>query len=201
MPIYGRGQVYSTKGHLPYHMPLELELIGKYAGICGGPVLDIACCGGRVTQYLAKNGYTVVGLDASYPALELAVRERASLPPEVRHRMHFVQGDMFRFHFREQFPLIVIAYYSFWFNIDRSDKKQAEKDAYQCLERVSENLLPGGIFLIDRPFRYYQNERAWWEEAGRTFGFKFDYTVYCGKDPCPREEMCVYKMAVCQKYH
>ncbi|MSP16658.1 MAG: class I SAM-dependent methyltransferase [Myxococcales bacterium] len=107
-----------------------------------GPVLELGCGSGRVLLPLAKDGHTVIGLDASRAMLRRARERQSALGRASRSRVHLVQGDMRTFAFRARFPLVLCPFNAFQHLYTRVD-------ALACLERVREQLAPGGVFAFD----------------------------------------------------
>jgi SAM-dependent methyltransferase len=57
-----------------------LELLPRLAPLGGGPVLDLGCGQGRHLRLLTEQGLVTVGLDLSWPLLELARRDAPGQP-------------------------------------------------------------------------------------------------------------------------
>ena len=43
----------------------DLDMYQNFAELCGGAILELACGSGRVLLALARDGYTVTGVDSS----------------------------------------------------------------------------------------------------------------------------------------
>lgn len=71
----------------------DLDFWVRLAKESRGPVLELGCGSGRVTQQIARAGVTVVGLDNSEPMLSLA-RARLARQPELAARTTLIYGDM-----------------------------------------------------------------------------------------------------------
>jgi SAM-dependent methyltransferase len=71
----------------------DLEFWVGLARESQGPVLELGCGTGRVTQQIARAGVPVVGLDNSDSMLSLA-RARLNRQPELALRARLVYGDM-----------------------------------------------------------------------------------------------------------
>lgn len=69
----------------------------------GGPVLELGCGSGRVTQQIARAGINMVGLDNSESMLALA-RAKLNRKPELAARATLVHGDMANFDLTTQPP-------------------------------------------------------------------------------------------------
>jgi 2-polyprenyl-3-methyl-5-hydroxy-6-metoxy-1,4-benzoquinol methylase len=62
-------------------------LIARFRSPRGSIALDIGCCAGRHSRYLASQGFDVIGIDLAGSGIEEAKRVK---PPGVR----FIQHDM-----------------------------------------------------------------------------------------------------------
>ncbi len=120
----------------------DLAFYLEAADRAGGPVLELACGTGRVSIPLAEAGHEVWALDLSASMLTELARKAASLSPEVRNRLHVVQGSMSSFQIPQQFPLIIIPFRSFQALTD-------DRDTSGCLESVRRHLSAGGVFILD----------------------------------------------------
>ncbi|NQX11067.1 class I SAM-dependent methyltransferase [Microbacteriaceae bacterium VKM Ac-2855] len=75
-----------------------------------GPILELACGGGRITIPLLSLGRAVVGVDLSSTMVEILRTRVADLPPTRIHPgTRFVVGDMTDFALPERFGAIVLA--------------------------------------------------------------------------------------------
>ena len=98
----------------------------------GAPVLDLGCGAGEpLTAHLAAQGFTVSGLDASAPMLELA---RARVP-----QARFIEGDMRDLALDTTFAAI-LAWDSF-FHLTPEDQRA-------LIPRLAAHLAPGGRLLF-----------------------------------------------------
>ncbi len=108
----------------------------------GGPVLELGCGTGRVTAPLAEAGMTIVGLDRSRAMLDVAERRRRSLPPDVQHRLRFVEADMQDFRLGRRFGLVFAAFRVFMALPDPTSQQAA-------LATIRRHVRPGGLLAID----------------------------------------------------
>jgi len=116
----------------------QVEKILRLTGVGGGTVLDLCCGPGRHAVALAKRGFAVTAVDRTAFLLDQA-RARAAhanLPVE------FVLEDMRRFSRPATFDLIINFFTSFGYFVDQADD-------LRVLERVRENLKPGGVFVLE----------------------------------------------------
>jgi len=107
-------------------------------------ILDLACGQGRHAVPFARLGFRVVGLDRSTYLLAQA-QERAA---EVEAEVHWVQGDMRRLPWGEQFDACVSLFTAFGYFAEEAQNQQV-------LEEVCRVLKAGGQFLLDVPNRDY----------------------------------------------
>jgi SAM-dependent methyltransferase len=156
MPIYDRDRARFCGGYLnAMDNPAEINYFLSWARKSGEPILALACGAGRIMIKLAKAGFKVYGLDASRPMLEIGQETIKKLDPSIRERLHFIQGNMHNFAFRTKFPLIIIPYDSFWFNLN-------EEEAEACIRCIVDHLTQNGVFVIDTPL--YKDFETWWQQ-------------------------------------
>ncbi len=107
----------------------------------GGPVLELGAGTGRVTAFLAKAGFDVVGVELSVAMLALAEARRRRLGP-VGRRMRFVRGDMSELRLRGRFGTVLAPFRSFnhLYTLDRQ---------LATLSGIRRRLAPKGIVAID----------------------------------------------------
>ncbi len=101
-------------------------------------VLDLACGTGGPTLELAGRGYRVIGIDASSDMLRIARRKAAQLGLDAE----FVEGDMRRLWFEEEFDAATCFFTSINYNL-------SDDDVLATLRGVYRSLRPGGVFLAD----------------------------------------------------
>src|SRR5216683_1095411 len=53
----------------------DLDMYRNFAELCGGKILELACGSGRLLLPLAREGYTLTGVDTSAGMLEIARQE------------------------------------------------------------------------------------------------------------------------------
>ena len=129
----------------------------------GGPVLEIACGGGKLLEPIAAAGHEVTGLDLSEAMLDRARRRIDALPPDVAARITIEQGDMADFDFGRTFAAVILADNSF-------RELETREELTTCLRCLRHHLEPGGIFLLTearfRPELYADGRRRWpWTEG------------------------------------
>ncbi|MBL1217199.1 MAG: class I SAM-dependent methyltransferase [Planctomycetes bacterium] len=106
-------------------------------------ILDLGCGTGRVAFPLAQAGCRVTGLDSSPFMLEQARAKAASLIPEVRDRVEFLETDWHEYSLAAPADGAVCPFTSFQRNILIADQDQW----LQCVRR---NLNPKhGLLILD----------------------------------------------------
>ncbi|MEK6574197.1 MAG: class I SAM-dependent methyltransferase, partial [Chloroflexota bacterium] len=107
----------------------------------GGPVLELGCGSGRVTQQIARAGITIVGLDNSEPMLALA-RAKLNRKSELAARATLVCGDMTNFNLDQQFSLIIVPFNTFMHLLTMADQ-------LAMLNCSRKHLITGGSLVLD----------------------------------------------------
>jgi SAM-dependent methyltransferase len=114
----------------------DLDMYRNFAELCGGKILELACGSGRLLLPLAREGYTLTGVDTS-----------------AASRCQLVQQDMCSLQLQEKFRLAMIALGSFGHIIARPKQQQA-------LAAIRQHLSKGATFILD-----ISNEDARYMEA------------------------------------
>ncbi|HLB47309.1 MAG TPA: class I SAM-dependent methyltransferase [Anaerolineales bacterium] len=136
----------------------------------GGPVLELGCGSGRVTQQIARAGITIVGLDNSEPMLALA-RAKLNRKSEVAARATLVCGDMTNFNLAptpnsnsHHFPLIIVPFNTFMHLLTVTDQ-------LAMLTCSRKHLITGGKLVLDltNPASAYADPPAETLTLERTF--------------------------------
>jgi SAM-dependent methyltransferase len=122
------------------HFDEDLSLYMNFAGLCGGPLLELACGSGRLLVPLAREGYELTGVDSSASMLNLAgvALEQAGVAAKCK----LVQENMYCLHLGQQFRLAFIALGSFGHVYTRKEQRQT-------LATVHNHLVPRGRFILD----------------------------------------------------
>ncbi|HEY6409686.1 MAG TPA: class I SAM-dependent methyltransferase [Ktedonobacteraceae bacterium] len=118
----------------------DLDLYRNFAELRNGPLLELACGSGRLLIPLAREGYTITGVDTSEKMLTLA-RERLQ-EASLSSRVTLVQQDMSTLELSQKFSLAFVALGSFAHLITRKAQQQA-------LAAIRKQLTTGGTFIID----------------------------------------------------
>lgn len=129
----------------------DLDMYRNFAELCGGKILELACGSGRLLLPLAREGYTLTGVDTSAGMLEIA---RLALEKEgLTARCQLVQQDMCSLQLQEKFRMAMIALGSFGHIITRLQQQRA-------LASIRQHLSIGATFILD-----ISNEDARYMEA------------------------------------
>ena len=119
-------------------IPFYLKLAREHRS----PLLELACATGRLTIPLAREGFSITGLDISAAMLQIAAEKLAHEPPEVRQRVSLVQADMTSFHLNEQANLAFVPVASF-FHLHTREAQLS------CLSCIHNHLAPRGLAVVD----------------------------------------------------
>jgi SAM-dependent methyltransferase len=101
-------------------------------------ILELCCGTGRLTLPIAKDGYSICGVDYTSSMLEQA-KVKAS---EAGIEINFIEADIRTLDLQEKFDLIFIPFNS----IHHLYKNE---DLVRALEGVKNHLKKGGLFLLD----------------------------------------------------
>lgn len=144
--------------HTPYQKWLEwVEAFWQQKGRPQS-ILDLGCGTGNIAIPLAKQGYTVLGLDLSAEMLAIAYEKMQ----QERVHVTWLEQDMREFSIQ---PVDCVVSFC-----DSSSYLLEEADVRQTYHQVYENLAPGGWFLFDvhSPYKindvYGENTFTWVED-------------------------------------
>lgn len=104
----------------------------------GVSVLDLCCGPGRHSLELARNGFSIIGVDRTQTYLETA-RKQAEIEGL---KVEFIQEDMRSFCKPNAFDVVINLFTSFGYFEDIKDDKQVITNVYRSLKNK-------GVFLID----------------------------------------------------
>lgn len=113
----------------------DVKIWKKLAAKYDGPILDICCGSGRITQELAKMGFEITALDNSPEMLEILQNKKL---PNVQTKL----ADMRDFNLDHKFKFAIISYSSF-------QQLLSQEDQIKCLETIKQYLTEGGVLGID----------------------------------------------------
>ena len=129
----------------------DLELYRSFAELCTGPLLELACGSGRLLIPLAREGYTLTGVDTSEKMLSLAHEHLEQ--EQLTSRVTLVKQDIRELHLSQKFALAFVALGSLAHFTSRKAQQQA-------LAAVRRHLNKGGTFILDignTDARYMEN--------------------------------------------
>jgi ubiquinone/menaquinone biosynthesis C-methylase UbiE len=117
----------------------------RLASTAEGPVLELGCGTGRITQPLARAGVHVIGIDRSTPMLARAARRVRRLPiPNRKSRIpSLIRGDIRQLPFADATFTMVIAPYGILQSLTRP------RDLSATLASVARVIEGRGTFGID----------------------------------------------------
>ena len=148
----------------PEHLRLEVDFIEESLGVeKQAVVLDLACGRGEHALELAARGYSVLGLDLSTVALNVAHAGAARMPP-LRDitKPSFMKADMRELDFEENFDGAYCWSTSFGYFDDETN--------LGVLKKLHRALRQGGMLLIDVANRDFVAPRSpglvWFEGDG-----------------------------------
>ena len=142
----GFAEVYDTfMDNVPYELwGNYLWKILKEHGINDGLVLDLGCGTGKITRFLSKKGYDMIGVDLSEEMLEVAGRQDTE-------GILYLQQDMREFELYGTVGAVVSV-------CDSVNYLLEEADLLTVFSLVNNYLDPGGIFIFDLNTIYkYEN--------------------------------------------
>jgi SAM-dependent methyltransferase len=118
----------------------DLPALQAYAQRTGGPLLELGCGAGRVLIPLAQAGYDVTGVDLSPEMLRIARAKAAAAG--VTDRVTLVEGDYASAALPGPYAFAFIVMNTFL-------HLTTQRAQLQALRHWREQLIPGGLLLID----------------------------------------------------
>ena len=134
-----------TYAHIETGTSKEVQGILKFLDLKPKAKLLDLCCGyGRHCIELSQKGFRITGYDLSRFFIERACKSAQALGLKI----DFVEGDMRKIPFEEEFDACINMFTSFGFF-------EREEDDSKVLRGVNKALKPGGKFLLDTINREY----------------------------------------------
>ncbi|MCR5282153.1 MAG: class I SAM-dependent methyltransferase [Lachnospiraceae bacterium] len=123
--------------NVPYDAWAEgyVRILKQY-GIEDGLICDLACGTGNMTLLLARRGFDMIGIDASYAMLDLARKK------DPEGRILFLEQDMCEFELYGTVRAVTLA-------CDSLNYLLSPDQVLEMFRLVNNYLDPGGIFLFD----------------------------------------------------
>jgi SAM-dependent methyltransferase len=135
IPLYRDGRHYDA---LNSFLVADIPFYVDEARRVGGPVLELACGTGRLTNPIAQAGVEIVGLDIS-PSMLSHARAKARA---AGVKIEFVEGDCRSFELGRKFALIFMAFNSMQHMHDHASLAA-------LFASVRKHLGEGGRFIVD----------------------------------------------------
>jgi SAM-dependent methyltransferase len=117
------------------------QLIQDYAPKAN-QLLELGCGTGSHALLLAKQGYSIHGVDFSPEMLQQACDRVSKLPPELSSRLSFTAGDIRSVRLNQTFDVVLSLFHVISYQVSNEDLQSA-------FETVRAHLRPGGIFIFD----------------------------------------------------
>jgi len=119
------------------------SLIRKYAPEAS-QVLELGAGTGAHGELLARDGFTILGIDSSESMLERARSRLADLPADLARRISFQNGDIrsWRAANHRQFDVVISLFHVFSYQTSNQDLNAA-------LETAAAHLHQGGVLIFD----------------------------------------------------
>ena len=145
----------------------DLDFYSELASRAKGQILELGCGTGRILIPLAREGYTITGLDASAAMLSVCRNKLSKEDVRTRERVTLVNGDMRNFQFQDEFGLVTVPFRAFQHLL-------TVEDQLKCLKRVREHITEKGNFVLDlfNPSMKYILDESRKEEFGREPSFE-----------------------------
>lgn len=140
------------------------RLYSEYAAEVGSPILEVGCGTGRIILNLAREGYSITGIDLSKGMLDIARQKLAGESDEVRGRVRLEQQDMCELDLPGQRFRLVMMPYAEFAHILTCDRQRC------TLAGIAEHMFPGGLFVISMSNWDPQEVRISYAEAQKTWG-------------------------------
>jgi SAM-dependent methyltransferase len=105
-------------------------------------ILELGCGTGNHAVLLAKEGYTIHGVDRSTEMLAKASDRLSYFPQELASKLTFSPGDIREVRLDRQFDAIISLFHVISYQTTNADLKAA-------FATVKSHLKPGGIFIFD----------------------------------------------------
>ena len=137
-------------------------------------ILELCCGTGRLTLPIAKDGYTITGVDYTTSMLEKA-KARAA---EENLDITFIEADMRTLDLPDRYDLICIPFNSI-------HHLYQNEDVYKAFKAVKKHLKEGGLFVFD----YFNPNIQFIVEGGKEQKQIAEYTTNDGREILIKEIM------------
>lgn len=120
-----------------------LRQVLSQEGIESGLLLDLGCGTGKLTEYLAKSGYDMIGIDSSTEMLEIAMERKEESNSEILYLLQ----DMCEFELYGTVRAVIST-------CDCVNYILEESDLAEVFRLVNNYLDPSGVFIFDFNTQY-----------------------------------------------
>jgi len=132
--------LYKDKDY-PKEAQFIQQLLQKHAPSAQN-ILELGSGTGRHAEYLAQQGYSVIGVEKSEDMLSQCYQRQARQDSDVAQKLKFLQGDLRGIQLEEKFDCVLALFHVLSY-------QTSNIDLISAFESVSINLKPGGIFIFD----------------------------------------------------
>lgn len=120
------------------YVAAKIDALGKR----GGRILELGCGTGSHAEFMARNGYSIHGVDASTGMIERAEARRGVLTAELGKRLSFGCGDARSVRVAGEFDAVMSLFHVMSYQV-------ANADLASAFETAATHLGPGGLFVFD----------------------------------------------------
>ncbi len=146
----GFNRLYSSPNQTRFTTEPNGFLVSTVKALKPGKALDVAMGQGRNAVYLAANGWDVTGFDVAEEGMKVAAQNAAKFGARITTvKSRFEEFD----YGKERWDLIYFVY---------TDAPIVDP---QYVARIRDALKPGGLVLIDRPFRSLTDPEPGWPDT------------------------------------
>lgn len=105
-------------------------------------ILELGCGTGAHAEYLARQGFTVHGIDMSEAMVAQANERKKSLPADIAERLSFAVGDVRTYQTDQCFDVVISLFHVVSYQTSNADLKAT-------LTTADKHLSDGGLFIFD----------------------------------------------------
>ena len=137
----------------------DIRIWKAIANEFGGPILELCCGSGRITQELIKEGHIITAIDNSNEMLDIL--KAKNLP-----NLEILNSDMTTFKLDRKFKFAFISYSSF-------QQLLTLEEQIKCLNNIHDHLEDGGVLAMDINPRICEGA----ENLPRTHSYTAEYAL------------------------
>ena len=105
-------------------------------------ILELGCGTGNHAMLLAKEGYSIHGIDLSEEMLQQARDRLSKFHPDLASKIKFSQGDIRQTRLNQKFDVVLSLFHVISY-------QTTNEDLLAAFTTAKEHLKPGGIFVFD----------------------------------------------------